>query len=225
LLVHGRPSTPPIYDGIAIPPAPYRFESPPPNLRNGNQPPLSGTATIPVQNGQVMEGGVTTADNQVTILFGIGTFTVAGGASSIRCTVEPLKDPPPAPAGSQIQGNVYRISCVGQPTGTVSTTTAYRLTLRLPPGKVNHIGYYDGHSWRALTTTFAPGGDPYAGAHPIALGDVAALGEGGSGSGTVFGDLARYLEFFGILGLVVVFGVIAVIQEIRRRRLRAPGGS
>jgi hypothetical protein len=34
--------------------------------------------------------------------------------------------------------------------------------------------------------------------------------------------LGRYLEFWGILAFVIAFGAIAIIQELRRRRHRAP---
>ncbi|TMC26664.1 MAG: hypothetical protein E6J32_11660 [Chloroflexi bacterium] len=63
-LLHGR-GGPPVFDGIVVPPEPYRWESPPPNLRAGNKPPLSGEATFPVANGQVPGGGVQTGDREL----------------------------------------------------------------------------------------------------------------------------------------------------------------
>jgi len=39
---------------------------------------------------------------------------------------------------------------------------------------------------------------------------------------SIFSDLGRYVEFYGILAFVIIFGVIAVIQEVRRRRHRTP---
>ncbi len=39
-LLHGRVAGPPIYDGIIVPPEPYRWQLPPPNLAAGNKPPL-----------------------------------------------------------------------------------------------------------------------------------------------------------------------------------------
>jgi hypothetical protein len=39
---------------------------------------------------------------------------------------------------------------------------------------------------------------------------------------SIFSVLGRYLEFWGILAFVILFGAIAVIQQLRRRRRRAP---
>lgn len=221
LLLHGRFAAPPVYDGIVVPPAPYRFESPPPNLRSGNQPPLGGEATFPVQNGQVPGGGVQTGDNQVIIFFGPGFFKAPAGATSVKCSIEPDPSPPAAPAGQDIRGNVYRITCAGQPGGgTAEVASTYHLTLRLPPGSTNDIRFYDGQSWRTLPTLFAPGGDPYASANAPAFGEYAAMARTGAQGpgGNIFSTLGRYAEFYGILALVIIFGVIAVVQEIRRRR-------
>lgn len=225
LFLHGRFAAPPVYDGIIVPPAPYRFESPPPNLRSGNQPPLGGEATFPVQNGQVPGGGVQTGDNQVIIFFGPGFFKAPAGATSVKCSIEPDANPPTAPAGQDIRGNVYRIACVGEPGGgPVEVASTYHLTLRLPPGPANDIRYYDGQNWSNLTTLFAPGGDPYASVNAPGFGEYAAMartGAQGSG-GSIFSTLGRYAEFYGILALVIIFGVIAVVQEIRRRRQARP---
>lgn len=219
-VLHGRLAAPPVYDGIVIPPAPYRYESPPPNLKNGNQPPLGGEASFPLQNGQMPGGGVQTGDNQVIIFFGPGFFKAPAGATSVTCSIDPDANPPPAPSGIDIRGNVYRISCSAQPGGgSVTVTSQYHLTLRLPPGPANDIQYYDGRAWQKLTTLFAPGGDPYASVNAPGFGEYAAAARTGQGSSeTIFTTLGRYAEFFGILAVVVIFGIIAVVQEIRRRR-------
>lgn len=227
LLLRGQLASPPVYDGIAVPPGPYHWESPPPNLRNGNQPPESGEATLPVQNGQVAGGGVQTSDTQVIIYFGAGTFRAPAGATSIKCTIEPLANPPPPPSGSDIRGNVYRINCVGQPgNGLVTVSNTFHLTLRMPPGPANDIQYNDGTSWRRLTTLFAPQGDPYASVNGPGFGDYALVARSGaqSSGGGILDTLGRYVEFYGILALVVIFGVIAIVQEIRRRRQQRPSG-
>lgn len=223
-MLHGRSAAPPVYDGIVIPPAPYRYESPPPNLRSGNQPPLGGEVTLPLQNGQVPGGGVQTGDNQVIIFFGPGFFKAPAGATSVKCSIQPDANPPPAPSGIDIRGNVYRITCVAEPGGgSVTVSSQYHLTLRLPPGPANDIHYYDGQAWQKLTTLFAPGGDPYASVNASGFGEYAATARTGQGSGeSIFSTLGRYAEFYGILALVIIFGVIAVVQEIRRRRQPRP---
>ena len=222
-LLHGRMAAPPVYDGIIVPPEPYRWESPPPNLASGNKPPLSGEATLPIQNGQVAGGGVQTGDNQVVIYFGPGAFKAPGGATGVKCSIAPDPNPPASPAGVEIRGNVYRVGCVGEPGGgLVTVVSPYHLTLRFPPGAFKEIQYDDGSGWRALPTLTAPGGDPYASVNAPGFGEYAASAPSGAPGPSIFSDLGRYLEFFGILAFVILFGAIAIFQEVRRRRHRAP---
>ena len=222
-LLHGRMAAPPVYDGIIVPPEPYRWESPPPNLASGNKPPLPGETTLPVLNGQVAGGGVQTADNQVVIYFGPGAFKAPAGAAGAKCTIVPERNPPAPPAGVEIRGNVYRIGCVGEPGGgPVTVVSAYHLTLRFPPGAFKEIQYNDGSGWRPQRTLIASGGDPYASVNAPGFGEYAATAPSGAAGPSIFTDLGRYLEFYGILAFVILFGAIAVFQEIRRRRHRAP---
>jgi hypothetical protein len=102
--------------------------------------------------------------------------------------------------------------------------SSYHLTLRFPPGAFKEIQYNDGSGWRALPTLRASGGDPYASVNAPGFGEYAATAPTGA---TAPGDsiltiLARYAPFYGILAFVIIFGAIAVIQEVRRRRQRAP---
>src|SRR6266704_2039089 len=222
-LLHGRMGSPPVYDGIIVPPEPYRWESPPPNLASGNKPPLSGETTLPIQNGQVAGGGVQTGDNQAVIYFGPGAFKAPAGATGVRCSIAPDPTPPAPPAGVEIRGNVDRVGCVSEPGGgPVTIVSAYHLTLRFPPGAFKEIQYNDGSGWRALPTLTAPGGDPYASVNAPGFGEYAASAPSGAPGPSTFSDLGRYLEFFGILAFVILFGAIAVFQEIRRRRHRTP---
>src|SRR5438128_4688589 len=124
-LLHGRLAAPPVYDGIVVPPEPYRWESPPPNLRAGNKPPLSGDTTLPVLNGQVAGGGVQTADNQVVIYFGPGTFKAPAGSQTVTCNIAPDRSTPPPPPGGEIPRNADRIGSVAQRGGaTVSLASS-----------------------------------------------------------------------------------------------------
>ncbi|HEY4845971.1 MAG TPA: hypothetical protein VII89_09775 [Candidatus Dormibacteraeota bacterium] len=224
-LLHGRLAIPPVYDGIIVPPEPYRWESPPPNLRAGNKAPLPGEATLPVANGQVAGGGVQTGDNQVIIYFGAGTFKAPAGTQTVKCTIAPDPNPPAPPTGVEIRGNVYRIGCVAQPAGTpVTLVSSYHLTLRFPPGAFNEIQYNDGNGWRALPTLRASGGDPYASVNAPGFGEYAAAAPTGAAAPgqSIFATVGQYAPFFGILAFVILFGAIAIVQEIRRRQHRVP---
>jgi hypothetical protein len=101
------------------------------------------------------------------------------------------------------------------------------LTLRFPPGAFKEIHYNDGSGWRPLSTLIAPGGDPYASANAPGFGEYAATAPTGAAAPgeSIFSILGRYLEFWGILAFVIIFGLIAIVQEIRRRNRRAPAPS
>ena len=216
-MVHSG-GTPPVYDGIQLPAEPYNWVSPPPNLKNGNKPPQSGESTLPIANGQVAGGLVQTGDGQVLVFLGLGGLAAPARAQRVRCTIQPLTSPPQAPSGVEIRGNVYRIECLAEPGGKpVRIVGPVRMTLRLAGGTTNNIRYFDGRSWHVLPTTFDSGGGPYAGTQLTAFGDFAATARA-----DVVAILGQYVEFFGILAFVLIFGIIAVVQELRRRRQQTP---
>ena len=218
-LLHG-PGRPPVYDGFPPPVDPYRWESPPPNLAAGNKPPLAATVTLSVVGGQVEGGSLGTDDNQIAIYFGLGTFKAPPGTRTVSCTMAPDPNPPAPPPGVEIHGNVYRIGCVAQPGGApVVVASGYHITLRFPPGAFSEIQYDDGTGWRALPTRRGATGTSYASVTASGFGEFAATAPVGASapSESLFGVLGRYAEYFGILAFVIIFGVIAIVQEIRRR--------
>ena len=159
------------------------------------------------------------------MFFGPGAFKAPSGAQNVTCTIQPDANPPAAPSGIDIRGNVYRVNCGAQPGGgAVTVASTFHLTMRFPPGAFKEIQYHDGNTWRALTTLRAAGGDPYASVNAPGFGEYAASAPAGGQSGdSIFTVLGRYVEFYGILAFVILFGVIAIAQEIRRRRRpRAP---
>jgi hypothetical protein len=221
----GRPAAPPLFDGIPLPQAPYRYESPPPDQRSGNQPPLSGSVTIPVVGGESPGAGVQTDDQQVTIFFGTGAFALPASAQTITVRIQPVKDPPPPPSGFQLRGNTYRISARSDPGAhaiDIARGRNYHITMRLPPGPFHQLQFYGARGWVGLGTTRPPTNDPYAGAVLSAMGEVAATAQSGASapSENPLAVAARYLEGFGLLALVIAFGLIAAFQLLRRRRRR-----
>jgi hypothetical protein len=128
-----------------------------------------------------------------------------------------LNSPPPAPTGAQIRGNVYRLACVASPgSGVVSVTNPYIVRLRYPPGAFDRIQFYDGQRWQTLAITRDPGGNPWARASVSSFGDVAATAQGQGGS--ILTTLQQHPEIDALLALGIVFGVTALVLEIRRRR-------
>jgi len=213
--------SPPVYDGLVLPQQPYNYVSPPPNLASSNVPPSSGEATFPVQNGKVAGGGVETDDRQAIAFFGLDAIHVSASAVSVKLRIDPVTNPPPWPAGWQIHGNVYKFSGVEQPSGAPATVTSFQITLRYPPGPFQSLWFYDGTTWHELSTKKAPNGDPFAGATLTAFGEAGAGAPRGAQGDTIITILARLAETYGLLAFIIVFGVVAVVQEIRRRRKKA----
>jgi hypothetical protein len=217
IVLHGG-GRPPLYDGLPLPETPYRYVNPPPDMAASNQPPESGQTTLPVENGQVPGGGMQTGDGQVLVFFGLGALRASSSAKTVTLRIDPVTDPPAPPSGSQIRGNVYRISGTELPGGAAVTVIhGYNITMRYPPGPFKELQLYDGSEWHALPTTTVSN-NPYAGAVPTAFAEIAATAPAGARGETLFAILARIVEGYGLLLFIVVFGSIAVWQEVRRRR-------
>jgi hypothetical protein len=214
---HARPA-PPLFDGLPLPQTPYRYVNPPPDLASSNQPPEPGQTSLPVQGGKVPGGGVQTGDGQVLVYFGLGALQASTSAQSVTIRIDPVTDPPAPPSGSQIRGNVYRVSATEQPGGAaVMVVHPYNVTIRYPPGPFKELQFYTGSGWQPLVTSTVAG-NPYAGASPAALGEMAATAPAGAGGESLLTILSRIVEGYGLLLFIVIFGAIAVWQEIRRRR-------
>lgn len=210
--------SPPVYDGLVLPQQPYDYVSPPPSLASSNVKPSFGEATFPVQNGKVAGGGVETDDRQAIAFFGLDSIHVSPSAVSVKVRIDPVTNPPAWPPGWQIHGNVYRFSAAEQPNGAPATVTSYQITLRFPPGPFQSLWFYDGTNWHELASKRAPNGDPFAGATLTAFGEVGAGAPLGAQGDSIFTVLAHFAESYGLLAFIIVFGVIAIVQEIRRRR-------
>jgi len=147
-----------------------------------------------------------------------GAFQAPQGSTSVNCTIASDANPRVPPASVDIRGNVYRIACAAEPgAGSVTVVSTYHLTMRFPSGAFKEIQYDDGSNWRPLPTIPAPGGQPYASVNAPGFGEYAATAPTGAAGESILTVIGRYLEFWGILAFVIVFGAIALIQELRRR--------
>lgn len=128
------PVPPGFFDGFA-PPAPYRWVSPPPELRAGNQPPTSGRATIGVQNGAAQAGHVYTTDQQAAITFPSQSFEAPANGSSITLEIKPVASYPDL-GGIVPAGNVYLVTASTRLISPVVLTLRYGSQQSNPPGQV-----------------------------------------------------------------------------------------
>jgi hypothetical protein len=113
----------PLFDGIALPPPPYRDMSPPPERASNDQPPLSGEAVVSVGDATKRGASVQTADGQVAAFFSPGSLRADAAANRIRIRVEPVELPPDPPAGFSTRGNVNKISAIQEPNNIAATLT------------------------------------------------------------------------------------------------------
>ncbi|HYS01366.1 MAG TPA: hypothetical protein VET82_03320 [Candidatus Eisenbacteria bacterium] len=205
---------PPMYEGAPPPEPPYRYMCPPPDLAASNQAPQSGQATLPIHIGEVPGGGTQTDDAQVLVFFGPGALRASSTAQTVTIRIDPVACGVPPPPGSQIRGNVYRIAATEDPGGAAPIIVrGYNVTMRYPPGPFTELQLYDGSTWHPLRSAIV-GGRPYAGATATAFGEIAATAQPSGWLTTVL----AVLESYGLLAFIIVFGGIAVAQEIRRRR-------
>ena len=108
----------PLLDGF-IPPAPYRWVDPPPELANSNLPPASGKTRILIGPQGSAAAFFATDDAQVTLNVPKGAFPARPGNDAVVVTIEPVD---PASVGAlpgrlSVKGNVYLIAAAYRPTG------------------------------------------------------------------------------------------------------------
>lgn len=150
----------PLLDGF-IPPAPYRWVDPPPELANSNLPPASGTTRIRIGPQGSAAAFFATDDAQVTMNVPKGAFPARPGNTSVDMTIEPV-DPAsvgPLPGQLSVKGNAYHVSAAYQPTGDrVNRLDASIVAILTYPSLSNDLGNHalvvspDGERWQRIKT-------------------------------------------------------------------------
>jgi hypothetical protein len=150
----------PLLDGF-IPPAPYRWVDPPPELANSNLPPASGRSRIPIGPQGSQAAFMATDDAQVTLNGPKGAFPARPGSEAVVMTIEPV-DPAsvgPLPGELSVKGNVYLIAATYQPGGDpVRRLDAPIVAILTYPALSNDLGTHtllvsrDGTRWKRLKT-------------------------------------------------------------------------
>lgn len=207
----------PLYDGLPLPQPAYRYVLPPKSLVSSNQEPLAAETQLGAREGKVLAGALQTGDRQMAASFAVGALSTSPEVQSVRIRVEPDRAPPPPPAGAIIHGNVYRVSATTQPAGApVRVERPFQIALRFPPGPFQELQWFDGSDWHPLRTE-RDRSNPYARAALPGLGEVAATAPPGARDVTFFEVLARVLEGYGVVAAILIFSLVAITHEIRRR--------
>jgi hypothetical protein len=97
---------PGFFDGLA-PPGPYRWASPPPQFKNGNQQPLAGHTTVNAgPNGQLQSGTASTGDRQAAVSWTGTALQAPAGAGQATFEIQPQRTYP-NPGDVTLRTNVY----------------------------------------------------------------------------------------------------------------------
>jgi hypothetical protein len=206
---------PGFFDGFA-PAQPYHWVSPPPELRNGNQPPSGGRTTIAVQNGVAQAGHLYTGDQQAAVTFPSQSFEVPADRSPITLQIQPVATYPDL-GGVVPAGNVYLVTGSTRLISPVIVTLRYGSQQSGPPSQVFAAGS-PSSGWRPLVPVNT--GVPYTvAASTQALGyfvvgfppapsqaPAPASGAGGPPLGLVVAVAAAALIVAGGVPLIMVRG-------------------
>jgi hypothetical protein len=149
----------PLLDGI-VPPVPYRWVDPPPELAGSNLPPASGRTRIPIDPKGSAAAFFATDDAQVTLNITKGAFQARPGSKAVEVTIEPVD---PASVGAlpgrlSIKGNVYLIRATSQPGDRPQRLDASIVAIVTYPALTNDLGNHtlvispDGKRWERIKT-------------------------------------------------------------------------
>ena len=164
-----------LYDGIIF--IPYHWAHPPQELAKDNQPPVPGTALVPLGPLGVQPGSVTTGDGQATVVFAENAVAPQVGESSIKVSLTPV-DPSDVfspPQGMRFDSNPYRIDAVYASSGkSVTLRTPASVVLRYATG-ATEMAWFSGSGWKALQTIAYAGGLQVVTARTPSLGTFTAV--------------------------------------------------
>jgi hypothetical protein len=150
----------PLLDGF-IPPAPYRWADPPPELADSNLPPASGKTRILIGPQGSAAAFFATDDAQVTLNVPKGAFPARPGRDAVVMTIQPVD---PASVGAlpgrlSVKGNVYLIAAAYRPTGDRAQRLAGSIVAILTyPSLSDDLGNHtvvvspDGQRWKRIKT-------------------------------------------------------------------------
>lgn len=220
----------PLLDGF-IPPAPYRWVDPPPELANSNLPPASGKTRIPIFSQGSQAAFFATDDAQVTLNVPKGAFPARRGSKVVEVTIEPV-DPASVgllPGRLSIKGNAYLIGATYRSTGDrAKRLEASIVAIITYPALSNDLGNHtlvvspDGKRWKRVKTHDQHATKQVNG-RLRSLGYVAVasapLPSAGTGDGTPSGEGGIPLSILAVMiGVVLLFAGVFFVGRGSDRR-------
>ena len=170
-----RPVGVPLYDGAPVQ-EPYRFLHPSGD-EAGNPTSYSGQKAVSSDRSPIFAAATSEQPPQAQLISQSGAFTLTTGATQLVVTITPI-EPPPAPAGATIAGNVYRFSVTdqaGTPLDVRQCPGCLSLLMRAPEdtGEATVKRYGDG-AWHDVETIHA-GITGLFQSSPTGMGDFAVI--------------------------------------------------
>jgi hypothetical protein len=137
------------------PPQPYRWVSPPPAFRHGNQAPSAGEALVALTNGVSDPASAFTDDGQVTVSFNPGSFKGPPNETAVHVVITPVSPQPKSPSDIVADGNAYRIDATYVPSGSgpAALQLPVLIDLRYPGHQPDAIYRIDGTTWTPIGGT------------------------------------------------------------------------
>lgn len=212
----------PLFDGIAVQ-EPYRYLHPSAEQADS---PTSYSAAPAIEGGVSPQFVAATNESppQAQLIAQRDAFAVPAGASALKVSISPI-EPPAAPAGSSIAGNVYRIVVTdqaGNPLAIKPCEGCISMTLRAPDGvEAATIKRFAAGAWIDIETLHAGVLAMYQ-ANPTAVGDYAVITVADAGPGPIVIVGATVLAALLLVGLFVYLRMrrarARAVPIIRRRR-------
>jgi hypothetical protein len=221
----------PLLDGL-VPPTPYRWVEPPPELAGTNLAPNRQDFVVRLGADGSRTEVLTTDDAQVTLLLPRGSFASSPGQDSIRVRVEPRAasavDSPAEPG--PILGNVYLLEATYRPSGEAAALAAdSRVVLVYPQVANDHGGHVvvvsaDGVTWSSRDTNDLPS-IQQADAELDTLGYVAVVSTNVSPTESPGAQADRGGGNAAVIAIVAGLIVLVVGAAIVLRPSRPAGGA
>ena len=218
----------PLLDGL-VPPTPYRWAEPPPELAASNLDPTPGAFEVELGRPGTDTTVLTTEDVQVTLVMPRGAFEAVEGERAVAVRVEPL--PASAvtePGGDRaILGNVYRIEAEYVPSGNpAELAEEVRAILVYPFVSNDHGGHEllvspDGTAWEAVETNDLPSIQQADG--PIGELGYVTVGRDPTRASSPQDDGPSSVAVVAAAGALIALAVgVAVLLWPRKRPARTP---
>lgn len=212
----GRPVLP-LFDGLA-PQAPYRWVTRPEGVRGPSQPPLPGSATVPMEENSALT--VITEDAQAQLSALTDSLVLAPGQEELSGELTPL-DPAtlgPPPPGRRFDSNAYEAMMTYLPSGDPVEITANVTVLLRYARHATRIHRWTGSRWAPLQTTVLDGTlQVFANTREmgifVATGPETSPPDGGIGW--------PLWVAYGAGGLAVLVGLELFLRRRRRARRRS----